>query len=139
MVPQVAEIWYRPGAAFERTVPGPKRCHGWWPSGFPFSAPMSRTGECTTPRLSRHATSSDTAEPGGPCAGDTLNQLTPRAGGVSSKSVEARLDGELGSLGPEQATVSTPTLTIATKIRTLMSAQYAALRAACTADAHKHP
>jgi hypothetical protein len=138
-VPQVAEIWYRPGAASERTVPGPKRCHGWWPSGFPFSAPMSSTGERTAPRLSKHATSSDTAEPGAPCSGDTLNQLTPGADVVDSGGVVVRLGDELGSVGLEQAAVSTPRLTIATKVRTLMPAQYAALSATCPPDVHKHP
>jgi hypothetical protein len=144
MVPQVVETWYRPGAASEPTVAVPARCHGWWPSGLPFSAPMSSTGERTAPRLSRHATSSDTAEPGAPCSGDTRNQLTPGADVGSpegntvgspegnpegnSEGTALRLGDAPGSLGLEQAAVSTPRLTmlaIAKKARTPMPAQYA--------------
>jgi hypothetical protein len=146
MVPQVVETWYRPGAASERTVAVPDRCHGWWPSGLPFSAPMSSTGERTAPRLSRHATSSDTAEPGAPCSGDTRNQLTPGADVGSPvgnpEGTALRLGDKPGSLGLSQAEVSTPRLTmlaIAKKARTLMPAQYAALSARCTADVLKHP
>jgi hypothetical protein len=117
---------------------------------------MSSTGERTAPRLSRHATSSDTAEPGAPCSGDTRNQLTPGAdvsgpegnpegspdGNTvgnpdgdtvgSSEGTALRLGDEPGSLGLEQAAVNTPRLTmlaIAKKARTLMPAQYAALSA----------
>jgi hypothetical protein len=97
--------------------------------------------------LSKHATSRDTAEPGAPCSGNTLNQLTPLAAGGGSKGVVVGLDDcdrELGSLGLEQAVVSTPTLTVLAmlamtkKTRTLMPAQYAAPSATCTADAPAH-
>jgi hypothetical protein len=140
LAPQVVETLYRPGLASERTVAVPNRCHGWWPSGLPFSAPTSRTDECTALRLSRHATSSDTAEPGAPCSGDTLNQLNPGTDVVSSGGSAVWLGDvlwlddvlwpgdELGSVGlaaTEQAVVSIPRLTtpaIAEKVRTLMSA-----------------
>ena len=87
---------------------------------------MSSTGECTAPRSSRHATSSDTLAPRKPSCGATRNQLTPGSdlgAGVGSKVSTVGFGAELGSLGlgaAEQATATTPKLTTATLVRTLI-------------------
>jgi hypothetical protein len=139
--PQVVEIWYWPLTAFERTVAVPKSRHGWCPSGLPFNAPMSSTGECTTPTLSRQARSSDTVEPGVPRWGVTRNQFAPGAavvgvavgseGSAVALGSTVRLGDELGRLGstglaaPEHAapkTPSTTTLAMATPLRTPITA-----------------
>ncbi|MGH4000019.1 MAG: hypothetical protein ACRDTJ_21450 [Pseudonocardiaceae bacterium] len=80
---------------------------------------MSSTGECIAPRLSRHATSSDTSEFGVPRSGATLSQLT-----VVTPVGDDSAPG-IGPAASEQAEPSTPTPTMlktATPLRTFISA-----------------